>query len=78
MILNIIHLKVVKKKSNLDEIRPNPYQPRKVFDEQALNELALSIKEHGIFQPVILKKSVQGYEIVAGERRCRAAKMADT
>ena len=65
-----------QEKIHLDEIRPNPYQPRKVFDEQALNELALSIKEHGIFQPVILKKSVQGYEIVAGERRCRAARMA--
>ena len=66
-----------QEKIHLDEIRPNPYQPRKVFDEQALNELALSIKEHGIFQPVILKKSVQGYEIVAGERRCRAAKIAE-
>ena len=65
-----------QEKIKLDEIRPNPYQPRKVFDEQALNELALSIQEHGIFQPVILKKSVQGYEIVAGERRCRAARMA--
>lgn len=59
----------------LDSIRPNPYQPRKVFDEDALNELASSIKEHGIFQPVILKKAVHGYEIVAGERRCRAAKI---
>ena len=66
-----------QEKIKLDEIRPNPYQPRKVFDEQALNELALSIQEHGIFQPVILKKSVQGYEIVAGERRCRAAKIAE-
>ena len=43
-----------QEKIKLDEIRPNPYQPRKVFDEQALNELALSIQEHGIFQPVIL------------------------
>ena len=60
----------------LAEIRPNPYQPRKVFDEAALQELASSIREHGIFQPVILKKSIQGYEIVAGERRCRAAKLA--
>lgn len=59
----------------LDDIRPNPYQPRKVFNEESLNELASSIQEHGIFQPVILKKSIQGYEIVAGERRCRAAKM---
>lgn len=57
----------------IDEIRPNPYQPRKHFDEEKLNELAQSIREHGIFQPIILKSSVQGYEIVAGERRYRAA-----
>ncbi|MEG0549450.1 MAG: ParB/RepB/Spo0J family partition protein [Coprobacillus sp.] len=57
----------------LKEIRPNPYQPRKYFDEEKLNELATSIKEHGIFQPIILKQSVKGYEIVAGERRFRAA-----
>ena len=57
----------------LKDIRPNPYQPRKHFDEEKLNELAQSIKEHGIFQPIILKESVQGYEIVAGERRFRAA-----
>ena len=61
---------------SLEEIRPNPYQPRKLFDEEKLQELAISIKEHGVFQPVILKKSIQGYEIVAGERRCRAAKIA--
>lgn len=58
---------------SLKDIRPNPYQPRKHFDEEKLNELAVSIKEHGIFQPIILKESVQGYEIVAGERRFRAA-----
>lgn len=58
---------------SLSEIRPNPYQPRKYFDEEKLNELALSIKEHGIFQPIILKKSIHGYDIVAGERRFRAA-----
>lgn len=58
---------------SLKEIRPNPYQPRKYFDEEKLNELATSIKEHGIFQPIILKQSVKGYEIVAGERRFRAA-----
>jgi ParB family chromosome partitioning protein len=57
----------------VEEIRPNPYQPRKVFDEEKLNELAQSIKNNGIFQPLILKKSIQGYEIVAGERRYRAA-----
>lgn len=61
----------------LDKIRPNPYQPRRLFDEEKLNELALSIKQHGIFTPLILKESVQGYEIVAGERRFRAAKLAE-
>ncbi len=61
---------------NLDELRPNPYQPRQVFDEDALKELADSIKEHGVFQPIIVKKSIKGYEIIAGERRVRASKMA--
>ena len=61
---------------NLDDLHPNPYQPRKVFDEEALNELASSIKEHGIFQPIIVKKGIKGYEIIAGERRVKAAKMA--
>ncbi|MBS4750514.1 ParB/RepB/Spo0J family partition protein [Carnobacteriaceae bacterium zg-ZUI78] len=61
----------------LSDIRPNPYQPRKTFDEQALNELAESIKQTGVFQPVILRKSsIKGYEIVAGERRVRASKLA--
>lgn len=61
---------------NLDELRPNPYQPRKKFDEEALNELAASIKEHGVFQPIIVKKTIKGYDIVAGERRFRASKKA--
>ena len=60
---------------NLSDLRPNPYQPRKVFDEEALNELASSIKEHGVFQPIIVKKSIKGYDIIAGERRFRASKM---
>lgn len=60
----------------LSELRVNPYQPRKTFDEEALNELAESIKEHGVFQPIIVKKSIKGYEIVAGERRFRASKLA--
>lgn len=61
----------------LSEIRPNPHQPRRFFDEEKLNELALSISQHGVFTPVILKKSsIQGYEIVAGERRVRASKIA--
>ena len=61
---------------SLSELRPNPYQPRKNFDEEALNELASSIKEHGVFQPIIVKKSIKGYEIIAGERRYRASKLA--
>ena len=60
----------------LSELRANPYQPRKNFDEEALNELSDSIKEHGVFQPIIVKKSIKGYEIIAGERRVRASKMA--
>lgn len=61
----------------VDKIRPNPYQPRRLFDEEKLNELAVSIKQHGIFTPLILKESVHGYDIVAGERRFRAAKIAE-
>ncbi len=60
----------------LDEIRSNPYQPRKEFDEQSLEEFAESIKEHGIIQPIIVKKSIKGYELIAGERRTRASKIA--
>ena len=61
----------------LEEIRPNPYQPRKTFDEEALNELARSIKQSGVFQPIILREStIKGYEIIAGERRFRASKLA--
>ena len=51
-------------KVKLSELMSNPYQPRKVFDEDALKELALSIKEHGVFQPIIVKKSVKGYNII--------------
>lgn len=60
----------------IDELRPNPYQPRKIFNDEALNDLANSIKEHGVFQPIIVKKSIKGYEIIAGERRYRASKLA--
>ena len=63
-------------KVKLSELMSNPYQPRKVFDEDALKELALSIKEHGVFQPIIVKKSVKGYNIIAGERRVKASQMA--
>ena len=60
----------------LDDIRSNPYQPRIIFDDEALQELADSIKEHGIIQPIIVKKGIKGYELVAGERRTRAARLA--
>ena len=61
---------------NIDDIRSNPYQPRKTFDIESLNELAKSIKEYGVVQPIIVKKSIKGYELVAGERRTKAAKIA--
>lgn len=61
---------------NLSEIRSNPYQPRKTFNDDSLQELATSIKQYGIVEPVIVKKSVKGYELIAGERRCKAAKLA--
>ncbi len=61
---------------NLNDLRSNPYQPRRTFDEEKLQELAESIKEFGVVEPVIVKKSIHGYEIVAGERRCKAARMA--
>lgn len=61
---------------NVSEIRPNPYQPRKVFADDKINELAESIREHGVFQPIIVRKSVSGYELIAGERRLRASKIA--
>lgn len=60
----------------VDKISPNPFQPRRHFDEQALNELADSIRINGVLQPVIVKKVSNGYLLVAGERRCRATKIA--
>lgn len=57
-------------------IKANPYQPRKTFDEERLNDLAKSIKLHGILQPIVLRKTITGYHIVVGERRYRAAKIA--
>lgn len=64
------------KQINLSEIRSNPYQPRKTFNDEALKELAESIKNYGVFQPVIVKKSIKGYDLIAGERRVRASKLA--
>lgn len=60
----------------IEQIKPNPYQPRETFDEQSLEELSASIKEHGVLQPLIVRLSDGGYELVVGERRLRACRMA--
>ncbi len=60
---------------SLRDIKPNPFQPRRIFDEEKINELAQSIKEHGVFQPIILKRVKNGFIIVSGERRFRASQI---
>ena len=60
----------------VDDIRPNPYQPRKIFNREAMEELSQSIQQHGVFTPILVKKSISGYELITGERRWRASKMA--
>lgn len=62
---------------DINEIKPNENQPRKVFDEEKIDELASSITEHGIIQPLVVRKKKNGFEIVAGERRWRAARKAE-
>ncbi|HDJ5603553.1 TPA: ParB/RepB/Spo0J family partition protein [Staphylococcus aureus] len=64
------------KQIDISDIKPNPYQPRKTFDENHLNDLADSIKQYGILQPIVLRKTVQGYYIVVGERRFKASEIA--
>ena len=59
----------------LSQLRPNPYQPRKTFDEDSIKELAESIKQHGVIQPIIVRTVLRGYEIIAGERRFRASQL---
>lgn len=61
----------------VNEVKPNPYQPRKVFDDDKIHELADSIKQHGVFTPILVKKAVKGYELITGERRWRACKIAN-
>src|SRR5262245_46005489 len=60
----------------LDRIRPNPHQPRKTFEPAALDELTDSIRRHGVLQPIVVRPAGEGYEIVSGERRCRASQAA--
>ena len=64
-------------KLGIDEIKPNSNQPRKTFDEEKIKDLAASIVEHGVIQPIVVRKIKNGYEIVAGERRWRAARVAE-
>ena len=59
----------------IDLIKPNPYQPRKTFDEDKLQDLAKSIQQHGILQPIVIRETIQGYYIVVGERRFRASQI---
>ncbi|HWL24758.1 MAG TPA: ParB/RepB/Spo0J family partition protein [Ureibacillus sp.] len=65
------------KKIPVQKLVANPYQPRKIFDDEAIEELAQSIREHGIIQPIVVRKKGSKYEIVVGERRFRAAKLAN-
>ena len=60
----------------VDEVKPNPYQPRKNFDDEKIQELSDSIKQHGVFTPILVKKAIKGYELITGERRLRASKLA--
>lgn len=64
------------KSLNITDIAANKFQPRTDFDEEALEELMQSIKQYGVFQPVLVRKSLTGYELIAGERRLRASKLA--
>jgi ParB family chromosome partitioning protein len=60
----------------LSRIRANPYQPRQRVEQEALESLAASIREHGVLQPVLVTETIDGYQLIAGERRLRAARLA--
>ena len=59
----------------ISKIVPNKYQPRNIFNDEKILELSESIKEHGVIQPIVVRKFKEGYEIIAGERRYRASKL---
>ncbi len=60
----------------VDQIRPNPFQPRRHFEPSALEELAQSIRQHGLLQPIVVRAAASGFELISGERRLRASKLA--
>jgi len=66
-----------KEEIELSKIHPNPYQPRTTFDPEKIDELAQSIAQHGVFTPVLVRKAVSGFQLIAGERRVRAARQAN-
>ncbi len=66
-----------KEEIDITKIHPNPYQPRIVFDPEKIDELAQSIREHGVFTPILVRRAISGYQLIAGERRVRAAKQAN-
>ena len=70
-------LDIVMKEVEIEKIKVNPYQARTVFDEKELNDLASSIKTNGVIQPIILRQTNMGYELIAGERRFRASQIAN-
>jgi len=70
------HLESSLQEIRMENIRPNPYQVRVVWDEQGLADLAASIKANGVIQPILVRKALDGYQLIAGERRYRAAKLA--
>lgn len=67
----------VKTRLQINDIRTNPYQPRRHFDEDKIKELSESIQQHGLFTPILVRETSKGYELVAGERRLRASKLAN-
>ena len=75
--VEILEKNGAKNELDISLVRPNPYQPRRIFDESKLNDLANSIKEHGVFSPIIVRPCNDYYEIVAGERRYRASLIAN-
>lgn len=76
LLKNTENLKDKVQEISVNEIGANPFQPRKEFDEESLEELKNSVKEYGVLQPLLVRKSAQGYELIAGERRLRASRLA--